>query len=62
MKFREYTDVKPLILTASMDILLQDMIEDCDKKYDIIDLQFSSHYDHGTKLEKYCALLLVKEK
>ena len=62
MKFREYDNVKPLVLVAGMDVLLQEKIEECDKKYDIIDLQFSSHYDYGTKREKYCALLLVKEK
>lgn len=62
MKFREYDNVKPLVLVASMDVLLQQKIEECDKKYDIIDLQFASHYDPSTKREKYCALLLVKEK
>lgn len=62
MKFREYDNVKPKVIVASMDVILESKIEEYEEKYDIIDLQFSSHYDHTNKRNCYCALLLIKEK
>lgn len=62
MKFREYDNVEPKVIVSSMTSLLESKIKQCEEKYDIIDLQFSTHYDPIWKRDCYCALLLVKGK
>ena len=65
MKFREYDNLKPIILTADSDTKLEVALENVGNTYNIIDLQFST--DVVKDLIKgqvilYHALLLVEEK
>lgn len=62
MLFREYKNVKPVCLCCESAELLEYKIERLGERYDIIDLQFSTHFEQFWKEEKFCALLLVAPK
>ena len=61
MAFRNYKKTKPLCLEMSTPSDLDIAIDKVQNDYDIIDLQFSTHYDMVSGA-KYCALLLLADK
>ena len=61
MAFRNYKKTKPLCLEASTPSELDIAIDKVQNDYDIIDLQFSTHYD-PVEGGRYCALLLLADK
>ena len=62
MKFREYGEVKPMVITELSGDFLEKSIEAIGRRMDIIDLQYSTGYDPREQVFWYSALLLVKEK
>ena len=62
MKFREYGEVEPVVITCPNSDLLEDEIEKIGNEKDIIDLQYSTGFDPREGIFWYSALLLVKEK
>lgn len=61
MAFRNYKKTKPLCLEKSTPSDLDIAIDKVQNDYDIIDLQFSTHYD-PVEGSRYCALLLLANK
>lgn len=62
MGFRNFENVQARCVECTSAFTLQHLLNDLLKKYDFIDLQFSTHYDADDKADKYCALLLLTEK
>lgn len=62
MKFREYGDTKPMVITCLNGNSLENEIEKVGNEKDIIDLQYSTGFDPREDVFWYSALLLVKEK
>lgn len=62
MKFREYGEVEPITISSETHYGLDEIIEKIGLKRDIIDLQFSTAFDHEKKVFLFSALLLVKKE
>lgn len=62
MGFRNFENVQARCVECSSPYVLQNLLDELLRKYDFIDLQFSTHYDGNDKKSMYCALLLIKEK
>lgn len=61
MKFREHDNLKPLVLTAYSGCYLEEQITEVGRKYNIIDLQFSTAVTVSGDIH-YSALLLINKK
>ena len=62
MKFREYNNLKPIVITVDSQDMLTQTIEDIAEDHNIIDLQFSTDIIHNRPTFVYHALLLVECK
>ena len=62
MKFREYGEVEPITISSETHIGLDEMIEKIGLERDIIDLQFSTAFNHSEQVFMFSALLLVKKE
>lgn len=62
MAFRNYDKTKTLCLDENSPSDLDIKIDALQADYDIIDLQFSTHFDNTWKQPRYCALLLLSKK
>ena len=65
MKFREYGNLKPMVLTADNDRALEQAIERIGIQHNIIDLQFSTDIIRDIikgQVIMYHALLLIEEE
>lgn len=62
MAFRNYKEVKSKCIERYCPTDLDLAIDNIQTGYDIIDLQFSTHYDKKQDSSKYCALLLIAKK
>ena len=60
MKFREYDNLQTIILVGDNSTDLANQINLFGLEYDIIDLQYSSHYHNILEKERYSALILYK--
>lgn len=61
MKFREYSDLKTIILIGKTGTELSDKINEFGLTHDIVDLQYSSHFHNTLNVEQYSALILFKD-
>lgn len=64
MKFREYDNLKPVVITVDSQDMLTQTIEDIASEHNIIDLQFSTDVINCHKKGQvivYHALLLVEK-
>ena len=62
MAFRNYKKTKSLCIEKNTPTELDLAVDEIQDKYDIIDLQFSTHFDVIWKEARYCAFLLLSEK
>ena len=62
MGFRNYKSVSPLVVVRESPDKLEKRLDELQKKFDFVDLQFSTHYNERLEEERYCALLLVAPK
>ena len=62
MKFREYGEVEPITISSETESGLDKKIQEIGEVRDIIDLQFSTAYNHTTLDFLYSALLLVRKE
>lgn len=62
MQFRDYGEVTPRTITADTPIELDQKIERLGRKYDLIDLQFSTTGHTPNNVVQFSALALVGEK
>ena len=59
MAFRNYKNVHPLCVVRTSAEELEKRIDEIQEKFDIIDLQYSTHCD-SNGVEKFSVLLLIK--
>ena len=62
MAFRNYEGIRCLCIERGTPVELADKIDELQETFDLVDLQFSTHFDNMFKESKYCALVLVKSK
>jgi len=62
MKFREYGEVEPITISSGNHEGLDKKIEKIGQERDIIDLQFSTAFNHSKQVFMFSALLLVKKE
>ncbi len=62
MAFRNYYGVRCLCIERDTPVELSDKIDELQDNFDLVDLQFSTHYHAEFKKDRYCALVLVKTK
>lgn len=62
MAFRNYSKTIPMCIQRDRPSQLDIEIDKVQEEYDIIDLQFSTHYDPTNGGSKYCAFLLLVKK
>lgn len=62
MGFRDYPNTKCICIAQVGAKDLEKEINRLQKKYHIIDLQFSTHFENVLMQHCFCALLLVQEK
>ena len=58
MKFREHSDLSPLVLTATTPEILEEKLEGISEEFDLIDLQYSTTTREDGAIH-YSALALV---
>ena len=59
MAFRNYEKTKSCCIETTSPSDLEKAVDDIQERYDIIDLQFSTHYAGQTK---FCVFLLLAQK
>lgn len=62
MSFRNYERVKSLCVVRPSASELDKRLDELQKTFDFIDLQFSTHFNPTMNEERFCALLLVQYK
>ena len=62
MAFRDYENVKSITIVCPTASQLDRRLDELQKSFDFIDLQFSTHFNPVLNEERFCALLLVRYK